>query len=763
MKHALLFFALLISCTVFSQTYFWVGNGGDWTDLSHWATSSGGSTFHEQLPGPANDVVFDQNSFNTAGQTVQIDLSSVSCRDFVISGAQHQPHLNSTGFYDELRIHGSIHVDASMTRSLNMIRMQANTAAEINTGDLQLSHQGFLWLEGSGPYYLNDSLSIGNLYVLGGNFYSNGHAINAHQRVWIFQQNNAVADFGTSNVYTNLWDAASNGEVNVAQTTIYYGSSNNIFNDFFGGGHAYYHVVFTGEVDLFGSNTFVLFEATSGAEFQIEAGSTQSAAQFILIGTALQPISIRSSSAGEAVFFEQSAGTVDGYFLTLRDNHASGGAAFTAYNSVDLGNIEGWMLEEIQPQTYYWVGGSGDWSDVNHWSSSSGGTADMNWPPTAIDDVVFDANSFPAEGGIVEVDLLVANCNNFQVTTVPEAVIFGQAFGGKLNVYGSIDMQNGPTYQWLELVLLAQEPAIIDFHEADLGQQALITVVANTALEFLAGFSARTVRIEAGTINMANHTYATDFNFEAQPTFSGALDLSDAVVNTRTFGLHGNMANSTTEGLDVHVRSNLYSYGQIFDVLTFEGVNLGNGVNLSGAFTANHLIALPGTELVLSANMQFNVHDFTLIGTEESPISIRSSSAGVAASFVKESGSVNAEWLILQDNHATGGAAFNALHSIDNGNTDGWNITPPVSVVAVQMPAEALPFVLYPNPAHDWVAFDAAAQGRFEVVDQQGRVVLSAPVSPGQQRIQLTALAAGGYIARYIAERGSSIARLMVR
>lgn len=44
-------------------------------------------------------------------------------------------------------------------------------------------------------------------------------------------------------------------------------------------------------------------------------------------------------------------------------------------------------------QTNYWVGGTGNWSDVNHWASSSGGSAASGRIPLAQDDVRFDANS----------------------------------------------------------------------------------------------------------------------------------------------------------------------------------------------------------------------------------------------------------------------------------------------------------------------------------------------------------------------------------
>jgi hypothetical protein len=54
---------------------------------------------------------------------------------------------------------------------------------------------------------------------------------------------------------------------------------------------------------------------------------------------------------------------------------------------------------------YFWVGGSGNWSDAaNHWATTSGGGVFHANPPTNLDDVYFDANSFPAPDAVVTVD-----------------------------------------------------------------------------------------------------------------------------------------------------------------------------------------------------------------------------------------------------------------------------------------------------------------------------------------------------------------------
>jgi hypothetical protein len=54
---------------------------------------------------------------------------------------------------------------------------------------------------------------------------------------------------------------------------------------------------------------------------------------------------------------------------------------------------------------FYWVGGTGLWSDfTNHWSSTSGGAPDMTSQPGFVDSVYFDISSFSAPGQEVTVD-----------------------------------------------------------------------------------------------------------------------------------------------------------------------------------------------------------------------------------------------------------------------------------------------------------------------------------------------------------------------
>ncbi len=85
---------MLIFTSAEATNYYWVGGSGNWTDFStHWATTSGGGTFHTQVPTPNDNVYFDGNSFTGSGQTVTLDNTLIECKDMDWTGATGSPNL----------------------------------------------------------------------------------------------------------------------------------------------------------------------------------------------------------------------------------------------------------------------------------------------------------------------------------------------------------------------------------------------------------------------------------------------------------------------------------------------------------------------------------------------------------------------------------------------------------------------------------------------------------------------------------------------
>ena len=91
---------------------------------------------------------------------------------------------------------------------------------------------------------------------------------------------------------------------------------------------------------------------------------------------------------------------------------------------------------------YYWVGGSGNWSNhAVHWATASGGNVFHVQVPTSFDNVYFDANSFTAPGQIVTNDTTIAYCHDMDWTGVTNNPVFEAANSMiELKVFGSLTL-----------------------------------------------------------------------------------------------------------------------------------------------------------------------------------------------------------------------------------------------------------------------------------------------------------------------------------
>jgi hypothetical protein len=128
--------------------------------------------------------------------------------------------------------------------------------------------------------------------------------------------------------------------------------------------------------------------------------------------------------------------------------YPSGGAPQYAVTDCKLLNAAaeadaGWLNTSQPPETYYWVGGSGHWSDNTHWALESGGVDGSGCMPRAIDNVVFDDHSFTAPNQTVTVNA-TAYCDSMSwtgnSTLKPNLVL-----DAGLYVAGSLLLQRGMT------------------------------------------------------------------------------------------------------------------------------------------------------------------------------------------------------------------------------------------------------------------------------------------------------------------------------
>lgn len=93
--------------------YYWIGGQGKWSEISHWATTSGGTVIHVEIPDGSDNVIFDENSFTGDNDTIFLDAADNVCRDFIWTNLQYKSVFTGADTLS-LRIFGSMKLDTNM-------------------------------------------------------------------------------------------------------------------------------------------------------------------------------------------------------------------------------------------------------------------------------------------------------------------------------------------------------------------------------------------------------------------------------------------------------------------------------------------------------------------------------------------------------------------------------------------------------------------------------------------------------------------------
>jgi len=114
---------------------------------------------------------------------------------------------------------------------------------------------------------------------------------------------------------------------------------------------SYDYVRFDKDAVITGVNAFDTLVFSEGKAYQLEAGVTQTIVDhFQLIGNNCSPIKLSSTKPGQQSIVYMQQGQVNGDFIQMRDQEATGAATFYAgIHSTDIGNSNtGWIFESAQ-------------------------------------------------------------------------------------------------------------------------------------------------------------------------------------------------------------------------------------------------------------------------------------------------------------------------------------------------------------------------------------------------------------------------------
>lgn len=711
------------------RNLFWIGGSGNWSDENHWATTSGGSG-PNCPPTAVDNVSFDGNSFSSSTQTVTLDGVSY-CNDMTWSSVPSGINWDGAASND-MNIYGSLVLASGMDILIDGdVYFQATTSGKtitMNNGvfpsniDVYFSGTGGVWT------YQDKFSAAGTVYLANGTVNTNS------QDVWW----DGVREFGSNTVTLNL--GASDVEVTSNGFAWWVFNSNFILNAGtstirfthpvdpkmrFNQGQAFHDVIFTapnaraeltnntglsfntltfmGNALVESSQTMTNLVLSAGKSYQFGDGQTQTITNLIANGSCSEYIALSSTTAGARATFQNNGGSDVTSFIQLQD-FARTGSAITINNGVDLGNNSGWTISATAARDLYWIGGAGNWSDENNWALTSGGSG-PECPPSAIDNVFFDANSFSSTGQVVDLDIAAAACNNMTWTGVTGSPVFSSVAGEDLTINGSMVLDAGMTLDLNGAVYFAStsggnvltsagnefEGAVYfdgaggnwTLTDAFVAQQYLYMNegTLNTNNNDLTWNHMRNDGSGNATMNLG----ASDVRITGDGGFAFWITNPNFSLNAGTSHVQfmgGNPANPPA------IRS---SYSLSFYDVTFTGAGEIEPIALSPSHTFNSTTLMGDASIFGSNNLgalsltggqtytfesgvtQF-MTDFITNGTPGSPVEIIASTFGIQSVFSMPSGGddICARNVFLRDNNAIGGATWNAPASSFNGNVTGW-------------------------------------------------------------------------------------------
>ena len=423
-------FFLLFYFHLPARDYYWVGGSGDWSDISHWATASGGTIKYDVVPSADDNVFFDANSFTGPGQVINLNNDNLFCRNMDWTGATGNPVFQGMDTR-VINIYGDLRLISDMNFSFaGEIRFRsAQPGAVIETAGHSLARS--VYFDGSGGWLLTGSLEVdsmlqlfngalttndqqvrakylfvtvqsigaldltGSQITLSGEPFSRVGASDYHPTVWVQNTGAFTMNGGTSRVEFTHPGATLKADrpVNFNDVSFVHPAGRTVL-DLVGTSQASFNeLAFAGATVVTGPFSAEHLVLSAGKFYDFAGGVTYNLQRLTADGNCVAPIYIIGRNAQGQAIFNSDGESIQVDFVNLKNMGTSGSSSFTADDSADLGNNSGWTINEKADNDLFWVGGTGAWEDPMHWSFTSGGPGGA-CVPSGADNVHFDENSF---------------------------------------------------------------------------------------------------------------------------------------------------------------------------------------------------------------------------------------------------------------------------------------------------------------------------------------------------------------------------------
>lgn len=704
---------ILSSISTFGASYYWVGGSGDWSDINHWRTSSGGTAIPGVIPGPSDDVFFDANSgFSSSNYTITLNVGA-NCRNITVADTRKAPRISGSA---SLNIYGSSVWQPGMSITTPIYYQNAGQAKTITSNGVVLTTD--VYLNETTSVALSDDFSATTLYVNAGIFDTKSHRMDIGS--FLMNEGTAARELilGNSEVYIgkDFYDSTF-VTVHCDTSTIYMeslganfiGSPNHHYNNVFfqksgaiiSGGTATDNLNFN-RVDFLegtgvikGENTFKELFFAPGVGGSIESGATQTITHALIAKSDCSAMPTFTTTNNTTGFISMpSSALVEVSAVKLQNITAIGGAIFNAVNAIDFIGNTGWTFTYESGSTIYWVGGGGSWTDKSHWSLTSGGLGGA-CIPTIGSNVIFDENSgFTTTSNRVYISV-VAYCNN--ITFSGAEVAPNLEANADLNIYGSSVWQTGMTISMNRINTLTYRstghPKTMTSHGVvlqigevsfdgtdsfslldDFQTDGLVSILSGT-------WSTNGHRVDIGNLALNRSTAPKTLHLGNSELYikSGFYDSSYATIDAGTshiyltekkvnfIGYQGHHYYDITflnpDSTDVRLDGTAEEHAY-FNTATFKG-----GGYISSNYTIKDLMLAPGKKYYLYGKALVVTN--TLQATADCNQRIELNGGSSNKLYLPQADNVKVSNAILTNIKAIGGE-YLAVGSIDNGGNIGW-------------------------------------------------------------------------------------------
>ena len=484
-----------------SRDMTWVNGTGFWSDTLHWSSPIGGED-QDCLPLIYDNVFFNGNSFNGL-DTVHVDLINIACNNMkwdansyaVFNSLMPSPTLTLYGFLEfmptlENNFNGDVFFKDTLSgqhiKTAN-VPFKKNVVFDGENGGWTV-YDSLVILKN--VTFLNGAIELANNYVK----CQTMHSDSAFARS--LDLGSATVEIFSASPYPAWKLNNENLEFNSGSSEIVFlangatiynlgGDTIKYHNVLFDGIQAvanmysrdtiygeYKDVKFNSNAYIYGNNSFDTLSLTPGNFYSLQAGKTQIINEIIdSSGICTGPVLLQSMTPGSEAYLEKEEDTLSVEYTAIQDIHTKGEATFLAYNSIDVGNNEGWdTIYNSAPGKLYWVGGEGNWEETEHWSLTSGGPPG-ECIPTPYDTVIFDNLSFSDVAQKVSITRNNAFARNMDWTGATFQPEFTSTYSGSyLRIFGSL---------WLNPELNFTYPGYIYFESRLPGE-----VIETTGVKF---------------------------------------------------------------------------------------------------------------------------------------------------------------------------------------------------------------------------------------------------------------------------------------